>query len=123
MRELSTLIISILVIALLVKLLNLNKSKNNNEITPTGISCKSVFYAKLPDGTTHNFHTQDMGFQGGPSDIKYFKNDVVLNAGGVVSATADVEITKSEFDSACKYLYNPPYPWYTNKSDGGNTNT
>lgn len=87
--------------------------------TPSWESCKTTFFAKLPDGKIRSFHSQNDGTESAPN-MKYYKSDVTLSEDGITNATADVEITKVEFDGACQYLYKPPYKWYTEESPVGN---
>lgn len=84
---------------------------------PAWVSCKSSFLAKMPDGSTHNFHASNDGTDSAPN-MKYYKNDVTITEGGITNATVDVVITRNEFDDACQYAYNPPYEWYNNPSTG-----
>lgn len=83
-------------------------------ITPSGYSCRSTFYAKT-EGKTFNVWTSDEGTPASPN-VKYYRQEVNLTESGVENVGLAEELTKSSFQSLCKYLFNPPYAWYTAES-------
>lgn len=82
--------------------------------SPSWASCGKTFFAKLPDGKILSITTTDEGTTGHPI-AAYYKNEVELNQDGVSKSGNPIKITKEEFDGMCKYMYNPPYAWYTEK--------
>lgn len=80
---------------------------------PEWVSCKETFFVKLPDGKTQSVGMSSN--QGTTDNPIYFftKNDVTFTEEGIIDAKEPIKISKSEYEALCKYLYNPPYAWYT----------
>lgn len=92
------------------KYLGINKSGDG----PEWVSCKKTFFVKLPDGRTQSINTADVGTVDSPM-WKYYKKDVGFSEDGLTNIGASIEITEQEFNGFCKYIFHPPYAWYTEK--------
>lgn len=91
-------------------------------IPSNGMSCRTTFYAQLPDGKYYNIWTSNEGTPSAPN-VKYYKQEVNFNENGTQNIGNYITIPKEEFESSCAYFYEPPYAWYTSPSTSLNNSS